>query len=188
MNEPSNTKQKPSDSKQSSFNSESKPRSWSLSSHGSSSSSSSRSSFQIENFTAAEEKKAPEIDVVKLATLQRKKFETIPRAKSPPHEIPISCMVPDQTLAPHKVAWLKTQQQKANDVIYDERFEDAKKMVEDGRAHILASNGYNMYGEKLNDGMNFFDKPLDEDYEMLDWLPTWVRRSRPPLYYEVRRA
>ena len=125
---------------------------------------------------------------MKLVVVQRKKFEAIPRAKSPPHEIPISCLVPDESLPPHKVAWLIAQQNKAKHVIYDDRFEDAKQMVKDGRAHILASNGYNMYGEKLKDGMNFFDKPLAEDYAMLDWLPNWVRRSRPPLYYEVRRV
>ena len=59
-------------------------------------------------------------------------------------------------------------------------------MVKDGRAQILVSNGYNMYGEKLMDGMNFFDKPLNEGYGMDDWLPMWVRNFNSPFYYEVK--
>ena len=61
-------------------------------------------------------------------------------------------------------------------------------MVNDGRAQVLVSNGYNMYGEKMKEGMNFFDKPFDHDYGMYDWLPKWVKNSNSQLYYEVKRT
>ena len=55
-------------------------------------------------------------------------------------------------------------------------------MLSDGRAQLLVENGFNMYGNKLNEGKNFFDKPFDEEYEMYDWLPRWVRLSKSRTY------
>ena len=74
---------------------------------------------------------------------------------------------------------------KAQQIIYDDRFEDAKKMVADGRAKLLVSHGYNMYGKRMIDSRNFFDKPFDEDYEMFDWVPKWVSGSESRLYYKL---
>lgn len=144
-----------------------------------------------------ETKKAPtsttpwtqsEVDVGDLVTQQKIKFEIGGRAKSPSFCVPIDCLYPDMSLSPHKIAWIENQKRKAKDIIFDYRFEDAIAMVKDGRAQILVSNGYNMYGEKLMDGMNFFDKPLKEGYGMYDWLPMWVKNFNSPFYYEVKRT
>ena len=89
-----------------------------------------------------------EVDVGDLVTQQKIKFEIGgTRAKSPSFGVPIDCLYPDVSLSPHKIAWIENQKRKAKDIIFDYRFEDAIAMVKDGRAQILVSNGYNMYGE-----------------------------------------
>ena len=128
-----------------------------------------------------------DLDVDGLVSVQ-KKFKSGERVKSPPRPIPIDCVHPDRSLPAHQIAWIESQQRKARDIIFDDRFHDAIAMVNDGRAQVLVSNGYNMYGEKMKEGMNFFDKPFDHDYGMYDWLPKWVKNSNSQLYYEVKRT
>ena len=105
------------------------------------------------------------------------------RAKSPCIRIPIDCLYPDKSLSPYKIVWIESQQKKAREIIFDDRFEDAIAMVKDGRAQTLVSNGYNMYGGKMTDSMNFFDKHMDEEYGMYDWIPMWVKNCDCQLYY-----
>ncbi len=128
------------------------------------------------------------VDLEDLVMKQKYKFKNGDRAKSPAFGIPIDCLQPDGTLLPYQIAWIESQQQKAKDIIFDDRFEDAIAMVTDGRAKTLVSNGYNMYGEKMKDGTNFFGKLLSEDYGMYDWIPTWVTNCDSQLYYEVKQT
>ena len=88
------------------------------------------------------------MDVEGLVMEQRSKFKIGDQAKSPTFPIPIDCIHPDKSLSPHNIAWIEGQLRKAEDIIFDDRFEDAIAMVTDGRAHILVSSGYNMYGKK----------------------------------------
>ena len=62
----------------------------------------------------------------------------------------------------------------------------AINMVSDGRAQLLVSNGYNLYGKNLRKGRNFFDKPFEEDYGMFDWVPKWVSNCKSQMYYEIK--
>eukprot|EP00956_Cyclotella_meneghiniana_P013693 scaffold19953_cov37-Cyclotella_meneghiniana.AAC.2 len=62
-------------------------------------------------------------------------------------------------------------------------------MVADGRAKLLVSYGYNMYGKRMKDGRNFFDKPFNEEYEMFDWVPkSYCSFSFVPNSFQQRRS
>ena len=47
-------------------------------------------------------------------------------------------------------------------------------MINDGTAKMLVEGGYNVFGDKLKSGRNFFDKALDQGYEMYDLVPAWA--------------
>ena len=82
---------------------------------------------------------------------------------------------------------MKRQHKKAHETIFDDRFYDAINMVSDGRAGLLVSNGYNLYGQKLRAGQNFFDKPIDEEYGMFDWVvQKWVSNCKSQIYYQIK--
>ena len=127
-------------------------------------------------------------DFDELLKKQKKKFINQERASSPPFGIPIEYCKPDTNQPKYKIDWIKCQQQKAKQIIYDDRFLDAIAMVSDGRAQTLVLHGYNMYGEKINVGRNFFDKLLSEDYGMYDWIPKWVQECDSQLYYEIKSS
>ena len=135
-----------------------------------------------------EEDDVVEIDVVKLVQEQKLKFGEGDRAMSPPFGIPVECYTIDKTQPPHKIKWIECQQKKYKRIIYDDRFQEAIKMIADGRAELLVENGLNMYGDKINEGKNFFDKPLNEEYDMYDWVPRWVRNCNSQLYFSVKRG
>lgn len=88
----------------------------------------------------------------------------------------------------YQVEWVKKQHERGNDIIYDERLYDAIEMVSDGRAELLVANGYNMYGERIRVGRNFFDQRLDEDYGMYDLVPRWVKNCKSNTYYEIKKG
>lgn len=110
------------------------------------------------------------------------KFSKIKRPSSPVHSIPIEfCTRNDRK--EYMTDWIHHQEKKAESCSIDYKwFDDAIDMVKDGRAKILVENGYNMYGDKLREGRNFFDKVMAEEYGMYDWIPEWVRNSKSALY------
>lgn len=118
---------------------------------------------------------------------QRAKYSAGLRANSPPHPIPLQYYDKDDE-PEYRKEWIKQQEIKAENLNDDDEnidnnlFTEAIKMVSDGRAQLLVESGYNMYGNKLNDGKNFFDKPFDEEYDMYDWIPRWVRLSKSRTY------
>ena len=126
-----------------------------------------------------------EFDATTIIKEQLRKFSDGERAMSPVVGIPVEFYTSNNPQPLHRIAWVQRQQEKAQRIIYDDRFTDAKKMVSDGRAKLLVSYGYNMYGKRMRDGRNFFDKPFNEDYEMFDWVPKWVSGSESKLYYKI---
>ena len=129
-----------------------------------------------------------EFDATTIIKEQLLKFSDGERAMSPVFGIPVEFYTSNNPQPLHRIAWVQRQQEKAQRIIYDDRFTDAKKMVADGRAKLLVSHGYNMYGKRMIDSRNFFDKPFDEDYEMFDWVPKWVSGSESKLYYKISYA
>lgn len=126
-------------------------------------------------------------NVADIVKMQQKKFRTGERAFSPVYAIPIDYYTSQlKEGVEYRAAWVHRQHEKAQQILFDDRFDDAINMVSDGRAELLVSHGYNMYGQKIRDGRNFFDKPLDEEYGMLDWLPKWVLDCKSQMYYEIK--
>lgn len=93
------------------------------------------------------------------------------RPKSPVHSIPMEFCT-RKGRQQYMTEWILRQEKKAETHTIDHKwFDDAIDMVKDGRAKLLVENGYNMFGEKLREGHNFFDKNMAEEYEMYDWIP-----------------
>ena len=126
-----------------------------------------------------------QFDATTIIKEQQLKFSDGDRAMSPVFGVPVEYYASNNSQPLHRIAWVERQHEKAQRIIYDDRFADAKKMVADGRAKLLVSHGYNIYGERMKDGRNFFDKPINEEYEMFDWVPKWVRGSESQLYYKL---
>jgi len=96
------------------------------------------------------------------------------RPISPIQSIPLCYCVGDQ---PDYISdWIKRQERKA---IHESQidisfYNDAQTMINDGTAKMLVEGGYNVFGDKLKSGRNFFDKALDQGYEMYDLVPAWA--------------
>jgi hypothetical protein len=128
---------------------------------------------------------SPRLSIHDLVRTQSAKYSAGWRAKSPPHPIPIQYYGKDNQ-PQYRKEWIKHQEIKAENAHKEDDennlFTESIKMVSDGRAQLLVNNGYNMYGQRLTEGRNFFDKPFDEEYEMFDWLPQWVQLSKSRTY------